>query len=138
MGHLAELVISRRVINAAKPRRNTKNTAEYRRKKLIANIEEQIELARLSLNGEPVQLERKRGHRVITVKPRLWWAIEADGTVLTEIRYNKIPLNLASRGTTIEVADLARLPSALQTVIEAVRAGELDQSIETAARRSRA
>lgn len=137
MGHLGKLVISRRVINAAKPRQSTKNTAEYRREKLIANIEEQIELARLSLNGEPVQLERKRGHDVVTVKPRLWWAIEADGTVLTEIRYNKIPLNLANRGTTIEVANLSRLPGALQTVIKAVRAGELDQSIETAARRSR-
>ncbi len=137
MGHLDKLVVSRRVINAAKRRRKTNNAVEYRREKLIANIEEQIELARLSLSGEPAQLARKRGHQVVTVKPRLWWATEPDGTVLTEVRYNRVPLNLASRGTTIEVGKLARLPTVLQTVIKAVRAGEMDQSIESAARRSR-
>ncbi|MEO1545099.1 MAG: hypothetical protein AAFR75_13950 [Pseudomonadota bacterium] len=131
-----KLTVSRRVINVGKRRRNANNTVEYRREKLIANIEEQIELARMSLDREPVQLKSKRGHAIVTVKPRLWWTTEEAGSVLTEIRYNNIPLKITSQGSTIEVGKLARLRGVCQTVIKAVRAGELDQSIQSASWRS--
>jgi len=136
MGHLDKLKVSRRVIPAAKPRRKA-DTPDYRRGKLIANIEEQIELVNLALQGKPAQLERKRGHRLVTVRPRLWWREEPDGKVFTEIRYNKIAVNIAGRGTSIEAGKLGRLPAIYRTVIKAVKAGELDQSIQAAARKSR-
>ena len=136
MGHLDKLKVSKRVIAAARPRRRS-DTVEYRRKKIIANIEEQIELVHLAQQGSPLELKRKRGHRVVSVRPRLWWKVEPDGKVFTEIRYNKVALNLAGRGTSIEAGTLKKLPAVYRTVIKAIQAGELDQVIKNAARRSR-
>lgn len=136
MAHLDKLNITHRVIAAAKPRRNV-DTVEYRRLKLIANIEEQIELASLQLTGRPLELTRKRGHRIQTVRPRIWWKTFEGGKVCSEIRYNKIALNLLDRGTTIEVPSLKRLVTAYRTVIKAVKAGELDGPLQNAARKSR-
>lgn len=136
MGHLDKLNITNRVVPAAKPRRKME-TVEYRREKLIANIEEQIELANLAVAGKPLVLNRKRGHQVKVVRPRLWWKASPEGTVYTEIRYNKVALNLAGRGISIAVKNLKALPAALRTVIRAVKAGELDGPILNAARKSR-
>lgn len=136
MGHLDKLEISKRIISAARPRRKI-DTSDYRRKKLIANIEEQIELAHLALQDKPLQMQRKRGHSVIKVRPRIWWEVTADGHVFTQIRYNKIALNIAGRGTSIEVGPIKKLPAVFRTVIKAIQGGELDQAIENAARKSR-
>lgn len=136
MGHLDKLKIAKRVIAAARPRRKA-DTTEYRRAKLVSNLEEQIELANLALEDKPPQLKRKRGHGVVTVRPRLWWTMAPDGLVFTEIRYNKVALNIAGRGNTIEVGPLKRLPAVYRTVIKATKAGELDRAIENAARKSR-
>jgi len=135
MSQLDKLKISRRIIPSIRPRRR-KDTPEYRRNKLISNIEEQIELAELAIQGKPLELMRKRGHSELPVRPRLWWQSDPDGTILTQIRYNKIAINLAGRGTTIEVDGLKRLPSTFRTVVKAVKAGELDKAILSAARRS--
>ena len=136
MGHLDKLTITNRVIAAAQPRRKAE-TMGYRRSKLIANLEEQIELAQRALEDKPLQLERKRGHSVVKVRPRLWWRTEPDGKVFTEIRYNKIALRLAGKGNSIEVGPLRRLPTVYRTVIKAVKAGELDQAIQNAVRKSK-
>lgn len=136
MGHLDKLRVSKRVIAAARPQRKI-DTTEYRRKKLIANIEEQIELAHLALQDKPLQLQRKRGHDVVSVRPRIWWKVAPDGFVFTVIRYNKVALNIGGRGNTIEVGLFKRLPVVYRTVIKAIRAGELDQAIKNAARKSR-
>ena len=136
MAHLDRLTITTRIIQAPGARHKVE-TAEYRRKKLIAHIEEQTELALLALEGKPLQLQRKRGHTTVRVRPRLWWRQDADGTVLTQIRYNKIAMNLAGRGATIEVGPMKKLPSVYRTVVKAIEAGELDAAIENAARKSR-
>lgn len=135
MGHLDKLRVSKRVIAAARPRRKIE-TAEYRHNKLIANIEEQIELANFALQDKPLELERKRGHRLVKVRPRLWWQQEPDGNVFAQVRYNKIALNIGGRGTSIEVGPLMKLPAVYRTVIRAIKAGELDQAIQSAVRKS--
>jgi hypothetical protein len=61
MGHLDKLDISNRVIVSTN-RLKKFETVEYRREKLIANIEEQIELVNLKLLNKPIELNRKRGH----------------------------------------------------------------------------
>lgn len=136
MGHLDKLKITNRIIAAARPRHRS-DTVDYRRSKLIANIEEQIELAQLAMHGKPLELQRKRGHSVVKVRPPLWWKSEPDGKVFTQIRYNKVALYLGQRGAAIEVGALKRLPIVYRTVIKAVKAGELDQVILNAARKSR-
>jgi hypothetical protein len=67
----------------------------YRSNKLIANIEEQIELAHFALQDRPLKLQKKRGLKVIKVRLRLWWKVDSDENVLTQSRYNKNALNLA-------------------------------------------
>ncbi len=136
MGHLDKLKVSKRVIPAARPRYKTE-TAEYRRNKLIANIEEQIELANLAVQDKPLVLRRKRGHDMVKVRPRIWWKVDPEGKIFTQIRYNKVALNIGGRGTSIEVGPLKRLPTVFRTVIRAIKAGELDRAIESAARKSR-
>lgn len=134
MSHLDKLKISRRIIPPARPRHGN-DAPQFRRNKLVANIEEQIELANLAIEEKPLELRRKRGHSTATVRPRLWWQKQPDGKVCTQIRYNKTPVNLGRRGTTIEVDSLKKLPAAFRTVIKAVKAGELDQALERAALR---
>lgn len=136
MAHLDKLKISKRVIAVGSPRRRMETDA-YRRNKLVANVEEQIELAELALQKKPLELRRKRGHRVVAVRPRLWWKTEADDNVYTEIRYNKVPLNIGGRGTSIEAGALKSLPKVYRTVIRAIKAGELDRAIRNAILKSR-
>ena len=124
--NLDKLDISRRVIVSARARRQS-DTIEHRRQKLTAHLEEQIELAQLTLSGETPELLRKRGHSVVNVRPRIWWTTDEDGHTATVIRYNGTNLNLAGRGSTIEVGPLRKLPTVYRTVIRAVKAGELDQ-----------
>ena len=135
LGYLDKLRISNRIIPTPKRRRKV-DTVEYRRAKLIANVEEQLELVNLSIRKKPLQLIRKRGRKTQTVRPRLWWSVEHDGVVLTQIRYNKIALNLPGGGTTIEARDLKELVSVFETVIRAIEVGELDPAIATAASKS--
>lgn len=135
MAHLDKLNITNRMIDAAR-RRKKVDTVEYRRAKLVANIEEQIELVNLALNNQPLELHRKRGHKIQKVRPRVWWTQEENGKVYTQIRYNKIALNLAGRGIAIEAGTMKNLRKVFQTVIKAVQAGELDRVVENAARKS--
>lgn len=135
MSYLSTLKITNRVVPAARPRRQV-STREYRRAKLIANIEEQIELVQLAVDKKPLRLKRKRGREVVEVYPRIWWKTDPDGQVYTQIRYNKVALNLGGRGTAIEAGPLTELTKIYGTVIKAVEAGELDAAIEKAARTS--
>ncbi|SEK18967.1 DUF6641 family protein [Pacificibacter marinus] len=128
MSILAQLDVSNRIISARQRRKP--DTVEYRRKKLIANIEEQIELATLALAQKPMELKRKRGHSIVAVKPRIWWKTTSDGSVFTMIRFNREALVIDMRGTSIEVSALEHLPEIYRTVIKAVQAGELDRAIE--------
>ena len=136
MSYLDKLRISKRMMPPAAPRQQAE-TIEHRRHKLIANIEEQIELAQLAMDQKPLILKRKRGHNVVEVRPRLWWKAERDGQILAQVRYNKMPLNLDRRGSTIEVGPLNKLVPVLRTVIKAAKAGELDNAIEAAAKKKR-
>ena len=135
MGYLDNLTVSKRIIPVPNARRKIE-TLDYRREKLIAHVEEQIELANLALEEKPLQLQRKRGHKVVNVRPRLWWQVDPDGNVLTQIRYNKVPLVIAGRGSSIEVGSLKKLPATFRTVIKAIKAGELDRPIQSACRKS--
>ena len=136
LGYLGELEITNQII-AARPRRKT-DTVDYRRKKLIANIEEQIELANLALQEKPLIIRRKRGHSIVDVKPRLWWNVAADGNVYTQIRFNRVAINIDGRGTSIAMGTLKELPAVFRTVINAVEVGELDGAIESVTIKERA
>ena len=133
MSHLDKLTITRRVLKP-RPSRHRKPSLEHYRDKLIANLEEQIELARKTIAGEPAVIKRRRGSEVRAVRPRLWWSEGEDGHVGSYILYNRTALALKGRGRTIEVGRLRNLPGVYRTVIAAARAGELDTALIAAAR----
>lgn len=130
MSHLKKLRITRRIIQR-RPRRQRADTAERRREKLIAQVEEQLELAQLAIAGKPLRLERKRGRMVKEVAPRLWWTLDEDGGVAVQIYYNRVPLKLRGEASTIEVPSLKKLPGTFRTIAKAIKAGELDRAISS-------
>jgi len=133
---LDKLNISRRVIDAARPR-HKRDTIEYRRKKIIANIEEQIELANLSLQGNRCRSNGSVDAMLSPYGQGFGGPSSPTGTYSRRLRYNKIPLNILGRETSIEVGHLKRLTSVYKTVIRAIGAGEIDNSTESAAKKSR-
>jgi hypothetical protein len=135
MSHLDKLTISRRVLKRRPPRRTVDRIAHYR-EKLIANLEEQIELAEKVIAGKPPTISRRRGKTVRAVRPRLWWHEDEAGHVASYIFHNRIALALKGGGRTIEVGPLRKLPAAYRKVIAATRAGELDTALRNAARDS--
>jgi hypothetical protein len=112
------------------------------RQKLIDRIGDQIELAKASETGQSFQRVKYRRSRdiesevvsesVVKTRVRPWWTEDQDGTILLWIKYGNTNLELAKGKPAIRVASRDQLVPALETVREAVRAGELDKLIEGA------
>jgi hypothetical protein len=115
--------------------------AEQRRGKIIAKLEEQLELARASAEGRAHSVTKAawgkdaEGNRVrVQREKRLtpWWWRNGDSFDMV-VRYGAKPIELGKGKRALSVADLGALPEIIGTVIEAVRAGELDAAIEAVA-----
>jgi len=124
----------------ASKRTATTNPVQHRRNKLAEKIAEQIALATARQEGRtfaPTKLrtvtDAETGERrtVETVKrvKEWFWTNEAGKTVVG-IRYGAKTLELAKGKNAIELANASELVSTLETVREAVLAGELDAQIE--------
>ena len=113
-----------------------------RRQKLIEKLGEQAKLADGLLKDEPVQFTRKvnvkdaeTGERKQVEKPkrvRQWFWHNLGGTWFLEVRFGNKVLELAKGQQAIEVGGKDKLPATIETVIEAVKAGELDAEIQKA------
>lgn len=115
--------------------------AEQRRGKLIAKLGEQLELARAAVEGRSYTVTKQawgkdaEGNRVrIQREKRVaqWWWTDGDAVSMV-VRYGAKPVELAKGKRALSVANLAALPDVIITVIEAVKAGELDAAIEAVA-----
>lgn len=112
------------------------------RQKLIDRIEDQIALVQAMEDGQAFQ--RVKYRRVkneaadevtevpVRTRVRPWWLKDRDGSILVWIKYGNQTLELAKGKTTIRVKDMTELVKTLQTVQEAVRAGEFDAHITSA------
>lgn len=117
-------------------------TIQLRRNKLSSKLWEQIQLARSQINGQPFVVTRFRsvkdrdtGLRKQVEMPkriRPWWFVTENGKVCVSIRYGSWTLELAKGKPSVEVASADELVVALETIKQAVEAGELDAQIETA------
>jgi hypothetical protein len=114
--------------------------AEQRRGKLIAKLEEQLALAQAQAEGkryvvtkpswtrdEAGNKQRVQREKVV----RAWWWPEGTGLNLV-VRYGARPLELSKGKRAISIEHVPMLPGALNTIIAAVAAGELDGAIEAA------
>jgi hypothetical protein len=125
----------------AKPVHNV--TAKDRgRAKLINYLDEQRALVSAQLEGKTFQAtktvfrtgeagERVRVEAVRNV--RRGWFTDAAGTLFFQIRYGAKPLELAKGMTAIQVETVEALPATIDTIKQAVTAGELDAVLAAAA-----
>jgi hypothetical protein len=117
---------------------------EYRRNKLVANLQEQRDIAIADAEGRELKITRKcweltetgEKKRVEKVKRlKRWWTTDADGKVVLTVRWGSRLLELQGEKTAIAVGDNTKLVPVLDKIIAAVRAGELDAAIDKANKR---
>jgi hypothetical protein len=109
-----------------------------RRTKVIARLEEQ----RLLLNdpnytrtvrtwtnkdGEKTAIEKHK--RVLP-----WWRLAPNGSFVLFIRSGRKPIEFEKGKSAIAVPSLEKLPSVIDTLIDAVRNGELDEQLAQASK----
>jgi hypothetical protein len=107
-----------------------------RRTKLIAQLEQQRELAK----DEGYVVKRQKwvkggdGVKQLVDAPKRvkrWWRMDGSGNCYLILRYgNKAIAPTADKGA-IAVGDKGKLVTVLEAVIAAVKSGELDAAIET-------
>ena len=115
---------------------------ELRRRKLSNKLWEQIQLAKSQISGELFVVTKYRSikdaetglRKQIEVPKRIkpWWFVSDSGKVCFSVRYGSWTIELARGKPSVEVASADDLVKALETVKQAVEAGELDTEIEKA------
>lgn len=132
MSYLAKLTLTH------VKRRQALTPQELRRSKLITKLQEQLALAEAQAKGERLwvtkpswsrdaQGNRVRVQRERQVKP--WWWQEGEGLAMM-VRYGARALELSKGKRAVSISSLALLPGAINTLIAAVTAGELDAAMD--------
>jgi hypothetical protein len=113
------------------------------RAKVVAHLEQQKQLLAAHVDGRaleatrPIYRANDSGERVRVMQPvhvRRDWFEDTAGTVHFMVRYGAKPLPLDKAGSTsVEVGGLDALPGVIDSLLAAVRAGELDAQLGVAA-----
>jgi hypothetical protein len=115
--------------------RQSNNPIAVRRRKLIAKIDEQIQIAS-DKDFTPTQhkwvTDEDGSQCKVEVAKRVkrWWTASVDGKINLVVRYGSKPLEFAKGKNAIELANEAEVADTLPKVREAVELGELDALIE--------
>ena len=119
---------------AVNPLQNN-NPIAVRRRKLIAKIDEQIQLV-ANKDYTPTQhkwvTDEYGNQRKVEVAKRVkrWWTASVDGKINLVVRYGCKPLVFAKCKNAIELAIEEEIADVLAKVREATENGELDSLIE--------
>ena len=111
------------------------NPIAVRRRKLIAKIDEQIQLA-VNKDYTPTQhkwvTDEHGTQRKVEVAKRVkrWWTASVDGKINLVVHYGSKPLEFSKGKNAIELASEAEVADTLRKVREAAELGELDVLIE--------
>lgn len=125
---------------AAKPAPS--DTKTRNREKLIRYLADQKALVGAQLGGptySPTRMVTRKdeaGNRTRAEAPRhvrRGWFTDANGRLAFTVRYGAKPLELAKGMTAISVEKLEALPAVIDTLTQAVEAGELDAVAAAAA-----
>ena len=119
---------------AFKPLHNS-NPIAVRRRKLIAKIDEQIQLStNTDFTPTPhkwvTDADGNQKRIEVTKRVKRWWAASEDGKINLVVRYGSKPLEFAKGKNAIELASEAEVADVLAKVREAADLGELDALIE--------
>jgi hypothetical protein len=116
------------------------NPVVDRRAKVIERLEEQKQLLSNPNFTRLIRTsEKKDGKRVPVEKQQRvlpWWRSVTNGTYAFFIRAGFKPLEFTKDKTAIAVPSLDKLPSVIDTLITAVRNGELDEQLAQAAKQA--
>jgi len=142
MSSLAKL----KLVNSKRSR--TVSPIVHRRNKLIGKLSEQIELVTAQQEGRlyaPKKVKTVTNadtgeRRAIETTKRIkeWFWTADNGKINFSVRYGSKVIELAKGKNAVEVANRDELVSTLSLIRDAVRAGELDEAINTACDRLRA
>ena len=119
---------------AFKPLANN-NPIAIRRRKLIAKIDEQLQLAS-DKDYTPTQhkwiTDADGNQKKVEVAKRVkrWWTASVDGKINLVVRYGSKPLEFAKGKNAIELTSEGEVADTLRKVQEAAELGELDALIE--------
>ena len=118
-------------------------SVQIRRNKLVGKLHHQLMLAQALSRGEsyaPLRLRSVRDRHTQEVKMlempskvRQWWFTTETGSIVLQIRYGAKVIDLSKGKNSIEISDGVHLIKTLESMREAVLAGELDAQIEVAA-----
>jgi hypothetical protein len=111
---------------------------QQRRAKFITKLEEQKMLLKDPNHVRTVQRWTKvNGERQATTKQqavRPWWKTDPSGQVVMSIKFGAKPIEFEKGKAGIIVPSKEKLPALIDTLIAAVRAGELDDLFSQAAK----
>jgi hypothetical protein len=112
------------------------------RNKLLHYLEEQKAVAQADIEGRSYAATKivfrtnEAGDRVRAEAPRhvrRGWFKDAAGVLFFQLRYGSKPLDFGKGMTAIEIGKLDALPGVIDTLVQAVNAGELDPQLAIAA-----
>lgn len=118
------------------------NLIAVRRRKLMAKIDEQIQLA-TNQDYTPTQhkwVTDEQGKQTkveVAKRVKRWWNVSVVGKINLVVRYGSKPLEFAKGKNAIELASESEVADVLAKVREAVELGELDALIEKQAQYGR-
>lgn len=113
-----------------------------RRNKLSSKLWEQIQLAKSQISGQAFTVMKFRSikdtetglRKQVELPKRIkpWRFVSDSGKVCFSVRYGSWTIELAKGKPSVEVASAEDLVKALETIKQAVEAGELDAEIDKA------
>ena len=114
------------------------NPVQIRRDNFVAKLEEQKLLLKDPNHVRTVQRWTKvNGERQAVTKQqavRAWWKTDASGQVVMFIKFGSKPVEFEKGKAGIVVGSKEKLPAVIETLIAAVRAGELVDIFSQAAK----
>ncbi|TAA56032.1 hypothetical protein [Shinella sp. JR1-6] len=137
MSHLKALKLA-----SAVPVRAAVDPVQRSREKMIAALAEQKQMAEAKIAGQtfaPTHIVRKKNAEGVRVevetlkRVRQGWFTDGNGKVFFAIRYAGKAIEFAKDKNAIEAGELSALPKVIDTLAEAVCAGELDAQLTAAA-----
>jgi len=111
---------------------------QIRRAKLISRLDEQKALLDNPNLIRTVQRAVREGDekRIVSKqqKVRPWWRTDSAGHLFMSIRFGGRPVEFEKGKSAVSVPSMDKLPAVITTLIEAVRAGELDDVLAHASK----
>jgi hypothetical protein len=118
--------------------KNGNDPVQARRAKFVSKLEEQKQLLKDPSHVRTVQRWTKvDGQRQAVTKQqavRPWWKTDPAGQVVMSIKFGAKPIEFEKGKAGIVVPSKDKLPAVIDTLISAVRAGELDELFSQAAK----